>query len=108
MACPESAKGVVAWRCDIRRSRGIMVAIAATRFLPLLTADAAFNLEIYLMAEQSVVGVFENTTQARAAIDKLVASGFPNGNISLVTKSLTSEPAAVKKTLEFGDRKSVV
>jgi outer membrane lipoprotein SlyB len=55
------------------------------------------------MAEQSVVGVFENTTQARAAIDKLIASGFPNSNISLVTKSLTSEPAAVKKTLEFGD-----
>ena len=50
--------------------------------------EQAFNLEIYLMAEQSVVGVFENTTQARAAIDKLVASGFPSSNISLVTKSL--------------------
>jgi outer membrane lipoprotein SlyB len=55
------------------------------------------------MAEQSVVAVFENTQQAKAAVDKLVASGFPNSSIALVTKSLTTEPEVVKKTLEFGD-----
>jgi outer membrane lipoprotein SlyB len=55
------------------------------------------------MAEQSVVAIYENTSQAKLAIDKLVASGFPSSSISLVTKSLTNEPAVVKKTLEFGD-----
>jgi outer membrane lipoprotein SlyB len=55
------------------------------------------------MPEECVVAVYKNTTDASAAIDKLVASGFPKTNISLVTASLKNEPAAVKRALELGD-----
>ena len=55
------------------------------------------------MAEECVVAVYKNTTQAKAAIDKLIASGFPQTNISLVTATLKNEPAAVKRALELGD-----
>ncbi len=56
------------------------------------------------MAEEIVVAVYKDTLQAKSAIDKLIASDFPQQNISLVTASLNSEPAAVKKALELGDQ----
>jgi hypothetical protein len=55
------------------------------------------------MPEECVVAVYENAAQAKGAIDKLIASGFPQKNISLVTASLKSEPAEVKRALELGD-----
>jgi hypothetical protein len=55
------------------------------------------------MAEECVVAVYNDIAQAKAAIDKLIASGFPQTNISLVTATLKNEPAAVKKALELGD-----
>jgi outer membrane lipoprotein SlyB len=55
------------------------------------------------MAEQCVVAVYKDTVQAKAAIDKLIASGFPQANISLVTATLQNEPAVVKRALELGD-----
>jgi outer membrane lipoprotein SlyB len=55
------------------------------------------------MAEECVVAVYKNTLDAKAAIDKLIASGFPQSNVSLVTASLKNEPAAVKRALELGD-----
>lgn len=56
------------------------------------------------MAEECVVAVYENTQQAKAAIDRLIASGFAQQYISLVTKSLQNETAAVKRALELGDQ----
>jgi outer membrane lipoprotein SlyB len=56
-----------------------------------------------MMAEECVVAVYENVENARSAIDKLIASGFPQKNISLVVASLKNEPAAIKKSLELGD-----
>jgi outer membrane lipoprotein SlyB len=55
------------------------------------------------MAEECVVAVYKDVAQAKAAIDTLIASGFPQTNISLVTASLKNEPAAVKRALELGD-----
>jgi hypothetical protein len=55
------------------------------------------------MAEECVVAVYKDTVQAKAAIDKLFASGFPQANISLVTATLKNEPAEVKRALELGD-----
>ncbi len=55
------------------------------------------------MAEECVIAVYDNTQSAKSAIDKLIASGFPQQNISLVTASLKNEPAAVKQAIEFGD-----
>lgn len=55
------------------------------------------------MAEECVVAVYKDAPAAKSAIDKLLASGFPQQNISLVTASLTNEAAAVKKALELGD-----
>jgi hypothetical protein len=55
------------------------------------------------MAEECVVAVYQNTMQAKAALDKLLASGFPQSNVSLVTATLKNEPAAVKRALELGD-----
>ena len=56
------------------------------------------------MAEECVVAVYPDTLRAKSAIDKLIASGFPQQNISLVTASLKNEPAAVKRALELGDQ----
>jgi predicted lipid-binding transport protein (Tim44 family) len=56
------------------------------------------------MAEECVVAVYADAAQAKSAIERLVASGFPQQNISLVTKSLRAEPAIVKQSLNFGDQ----
>jgi hypothetical protein len=56
------------------------------------------------MAEEIVVAVYKDTLKAKSAIDRLIASGFPQQNISLATASLNNEPAAVKKALELGDQ----
>jgi outer membrane lipoprotein SlyB len=56
------------------------------------------------MAEEIVVAVYKDSLQAKSAIDKLIASGFPQENISLVSASLNNEPAAVKRALELGDQ----
>ncbi|HTQ38917.1 MAG TPA: general stress protein [Pirellulales bacterium] len=55
------------------------------------------------MPEECVVAVYEKADQAKTAIEKLIASGFPKTNISLVTATLSQEPAAVKRALELGD-----
>jgi outer membrane lipoprotein SlyB len=55
------------------------------------------------MAEECVVAVYKDTLKAKAAIDKLIASGFPQTNVSLVTATLKNEPAEVKRALELGD-----
>jgi len=55
------------------------------------------------MPEECVVAVYKNTADASVAVDKLIASGFPKTNISLVTTSLKNEPAVVKRALELGD-----
>ena len=56
------------------------------------------------MAEECVVAFYPDTLRAKSAIDKLIASGYPQQNISLVTASLKNEPAAVTKALELGDQ----
>jgi hypothetical protein len=55
------------------------------------------------MAEECVVAVYNDLAEAKAGINKLIASGFPQTNISLVTATLKNEPAAVKQALELGD-----
>ncbi len=55
------------------------------------------------MAEECVVAVYKDTLDAKVGIDKLMASGFPQKNISLVTATLKNEPAEVKRALELGD-----
>jgi hypothetical protein len=55
------------------------------------------------MAEECVVAVYADAAQAKTAIERLVVSGFPQQNISLVTRSLRDEPTIVKQTLELGD-----
>jgi hypothetical protein len=55
------------------------------------------------MAEECVVAVYKDTLKAKAAIDKLIASGFPQKNVSLVTATLKNEPVEVKRALELGD-----
>ena len=55
------------------------------------------------MAEECVVAVYSDTLKAKAAIDKLIGSGFPQSNISLVTATLKDEPAEVRRALELGD-----
>ena len=55
------------------------------------------------MAEECVVAVYDDIVGANAAIGELIADGFPKNSISLVTGSLKSEPAAVKRALELGD-----
>lgn len=55
------------------------------------------------MTEECIVAVYENSDRAKSVIGELIASGFPQENISLVAGSLKNEPAAVKKALELGD-----
>ncbi|HZZ30084.1 MAG TPA: general stress protein [Pirellulales bacterium] len=55
------------------------------------------------MPEECVVAVYQNVADAQAAINKLIGSGFPKTNISLVTATLQNESAAVKRALELGD-----
>jgi hypothetical protein len=55
------------------------------------------------MAEECVVAVYDSVARAKSAIGELLASGYPQKNVSLVTASIAGEPAALKKALEFGD-----
>jgi hypothetical protein len=55
------------------------------------------------MTEECVVAVYENGIRAQQAIEKLIASGFPKSNVSLVARSAKGAEADVKRTLQFGD-----
>ena len=57
------------------------------------------------MSEECVVAVYENVARAKSAIGELIASGYPQKNISLVTASMEGEPAAVKKRWNLGTRR---
>ncbi len=55
------------------------------------------------MAEECVVAVYEDGVRAQLVLDKLLASGFPKSNVSLVARSVKGAEGDVKRALQFGD-----
>jgi hypothetical protein len=61
-----------------------------------------FPTERRIMADECVVAVYRKLDQAREAIQKLTASGFPATQVSLVTAGLKDRPELLRE-LELGD-----
>ncbi|HEY2882805.1 MAG TPA: hypothetical protein VGJ15_10235 [Pirellulales bacterium] len=55
------------------------------------------------MENECVVAVYDSGVRAKLAVDKLVASGFPQANVSTVARSVKGQEADVKRALQFGD-----
>ena len=56
------------------------------------------------MSEECVVAIYESGVRAQLALEKLLASGFPRANISLVARSVKGAEADVKRAIQFGDQ----